>query len=155
LHDGSLRDALHHLKYRHDLGLGEIMAGKMAAVVQNNRWQPDLVIPVPLGVKRQRERGYNQAAVLAQPLAMMLGLAYTNKALYRIRETRSQVGLDREQRKMNMDGVFSAESKWVKDKNVLLVDDVMTTGATLNAASVALRQAGAVEVWAITLARAA
>ncbi len=155
LHDGSVRHALHRLKYRRDLSLGDALAAEMISLVCSQDWQPQLVVPVPLGKARLKERGYNQAALLARPIALALGIDYLPQSLQRKRETRSQVGLMRHERQRNMRGAFQANETWVAGKNVLLVDDVMTTGATMNAAAVALKQAGACCVWAISFARAA
>jgi ComF family protein len=154
LHDGTLRRAVHKLKYDRDIGLGEVLAKCMIGVVQSLDARLDLAIPIPLGAERLRQRGYNQAALLARPLAYHLNLPYCPQALRRIRETRTQVGLDRAQRLQNVAGAFQADPDSVGRKNVLLVDDVMTTGATLDAAARALCQAGAEGVWAVALARA-
>ena len=114
----------------------------------------DLIVPVALGPKRLKERGYNQANLLASPCAIRLGVECNQRALRRIRETRSQVGLSIVQRQNNVSGAFIADSKEVGGKRVLLIDDVLTTGATLNACAEALKQAGAVQIFSLTLARA-
>lgn len=117
-------------------------------------WPVDLVVPVPLGVARQAERGYNQAALLARPVALANQVAYSTKALWRTRETRSQVGLSLEQRWENVADSFSADPEKAKGKTVLVVDDVATSGATLDACAAALHSAGANQIFALTLARA-
>jgi ComF family protein len=114
----------------------------------------DLVVPVPVSLSRRSERGYNQAALLARPIALFYGLDYRPKALMKLRETRSQVGLTVEERKANVDDAFFGEQRIVKGKNILVVDDVTTSGATLNACAHVLRNAGAEEVYCLTLARA-
>lgn len=152
-HDGPLRQALHKLKYRRDLGLGEVLAKHMIEVANQNSLDVEVVVPVPLGRKRKRERGYNQAALLARPIAMGLGLPYRTAALKRIRETQSQVGLTIEQRRENVADAFQADPKLVSCRKVGLIDDVMTTGATLEASASALKQAGAVEISGLILAR--
>ena len=155
LHDGSARHALHQLKYRRDIGLGDALSQEMILLLDELDWQPQIVVPVPLGKNRQQERGYNQAALLARPVSLALGLPYKPQVLQRKRETRTQVGLTRDERRQNMRGAFTARRQSVEGRHVLLVDDVMTTGATLNSAAIALKEAGAANIWAITFARAA
>ena len=113
---GPLQNAVHRLKYHRDIALGEALAANMIACLSSQHWQIDLVTPVPLGVVRQAERGYNQAALLAKPVALACHLAYEPKALHRLRETRSQVGLTLEQRWENVAGSFSADPDVVKGK---------------------------------------
>ena len=153
-HEGPLRLALHQLKYRRDVGLGEELSNHLVNIIKRKNIMVDIVVPVPLGWKRQRERGYNQSALLARPLALALGLPFRSRALKRVRETRTQVGLSIEQRRKNVLGAFEAKPRFVAGKNILLVDDVMTTGATMEAAGLALEQAGAIKIYGLTLARA-
>jgi ComF family protein len=122
--------------------------------LKNLAWQIDVIIPVPLGVARQKERGYNQAALIARPVALGTGRSYRPKALSRVRETKTQVGLSIEERRKNVGGAFKAERQRVVDKNVLLIDDVLTTGSTMEACAAALIEAGAGKVYGLTLARA-
>lgn len=147
-----VQSALHKLKYRHDLSMGDAIAAAMMPFVQNLNWKIDLVVPVPLGKQRMRERGYNQVAMIAKPLAMGLGLQYLPNALVRRKETRSQVGLNREERHRNVHEAFRADAG-VKGKVVLIMDDVSTTGSTLSSGADALYAAGASDVFALTVAR--
>ena len=112
------------------------------------------MIPVPLGKRRLKERGYNQVALVAQPLAYQVGLAYAPRGLWKSRETRSQVGLNVSQRRENVQSAYQADSAIVKGKAVLLMDDVATTGSTILSCTEALMSAGARDVYAITIARA-
>jgi competence protein ComFC len=153
-HEGPLRKALHKLKYKRDLGLGDELSTFLIGIMKDNEIPGDLVVPVPLSTQRFRERGYNQAALLARPIAMALRIPYRPRALKRIRETRSQVGLSITQRQKNVEGAFSADPALVAGKSVILVDDVMTTGATINEAGKALKQAGADWVAGLILAKA-
>ena len=114
----------------------------------------NLVIPVPIGAARKKERGYNQAALLAWPLAVGSAIPYCSQGLIKTRDTPSQVGLDSQQRRANVAGAFQARPRMVTGKCVLVVDDVTTSGATLEVCSSALLQAGASSVYALTLARA-
>lgn len=130
------------------------MAGWLEEICRRERWQPDVVIPVALFRQRQRQRGYNQAELVASALAEFLAVPLAAEGLVRTRETRSQVGLDASQRADNVRGAFRASPAWVEGRAVLLVDDLFTTGATLAACAEALRGAGAVQVFAATVARA-
>ena len=153
--EGVLRHAIHQLKYYGDLALGEALARPMIDLYSGLPWNVDLVVPVPLGVARRAERGYNQASLLAWPIALSCGLAYRPKALRRWRDTPSQVGLDMLERRKNLIDAFQARPDLVDGKAVMLVDDVTTTGATMQACALALRKAGASRIYGLTLARTA
>jgi ComF family protein len=114
----------------------------------------EVVIPVPLSPQRLRERGYNQAGLLARGFAELAGLRYAPEGAGRVRHTASQVGLSAEQRRANVAGAFEGRPRFVAGRAVILVDDVRTTGATLEACAEALRAAGAASIWGLTLARA-
>jgi len=131
--EGPIRKAVHKLQYRGEIGLGFLLAEKLITCYHEWNWQVDLVIPVPLGVARLSERGYNQAALLARPLALYLGIPFRPIGLIRLRETRSQVGLSYEQRLENVRDAFSARKEIVAGKKVLIVDDVATSSATIDA----------------------
>ncbi len=152
--DDPLRQALHRLKYRRDIGLGDALAVQMVDFILKLDWPIDMIVPIPLGKTRQKERGYNQVGMVARPLSLALGLAYSPKALIRRRDTRSQVGLPREQRRENVRDAFQAVGVQVRDRTILLMDDVATTGSTLEAGADALLSAGARQVYALTVARA-
>ena len=115
----------------------------------------DLVIPVPLHRRRLRERGFNPAALLARSLARVQRLPFDPVALERIRDTPSQTGLSRTERRRNVRGAFRAAACARISERVWLVDDVVTTGSTLTAAAVALRRAGARRITGICAARTA
>lgn len=142
------------LKYRSYVGLAWDLAQHMALAYKRQDWTVDLVVPVPLADDRLAERGFNQAELLARPLSWLLRVPLHSWELQRNRATPKQVGRTFEARYQNIQGAFSAEETLVKGKRMLLVDDVMTTGATLNAAAAALKAAGADTVYAITVGRA-
>lgn len=123
-------------------------------VVQQAGWELQLVVPVPLGRARQRQRGYNQVALIASSLAGRLGIEFRPDAIQRTRETRSQVGLDANARRENVQGAFQARPQLVQDRTVCLVDDLLTTGATLIACAEAVRQAGCRQVVGVSVGRA-
>jgi competence protein ComFC len=152
--EGPIRKALHSLKYRRNVPLGDTLAQCMVKHVACMDWQVDMLVPVPLGRQRMLERGYNQVGLVAMPLAARLGWNYIPQALSRTSETRSQVGLSPVERKENVSGAFHANKSIVTGKKVLLMDDVATTGATLAACATELLKAGAKVVYGLTLARA-
>lgn len=151
---GSLRVALHRLKYQKDIALGEALSHHLVELLDELNWPVDLITAVPLSKNRLQDRGYNQAGLLAFPMALACRIPYTSDALSRVRETRSQVGLSAEERLHNVKGAFEANASRVNNKTVLVVDDVTTTGATLQACAEALLQSGARQVYGLTLARA-
>lgn len=133
--------------------MGDVIAAGMLPFVRDLGWKADMVVPIPLGRRRMKERGYNQVAMIAKPLAIGLGLEYSPGALSRRKETRSQVGLSREERRQNVCDAFQAGAG-VKGKTILIMDDVSTTGSTLSSGADALYASGAREVYALTVARA-
>ncbi|HEY3368925.1 MAG TPA: flagellar assembly protein FliW [Symbiobacteriaceae bacterium] len=142
-HEGALREAIHHLKFGGRSDLAVPLGRKLAPLVV---LRPDLVMAVPLHRSRLHERGYNQAALLAEGLAGALAVPVTG-GLLRLRATGHQAKLDRAGRLHNLDGAFGTTGRpsWV-DRSVLLVDDVLTTGATAAAVARVLRGAGARDV---------
>jgi competence protein ComFC len=152
--DSPLQNGLHTMKYRGNVAFGEAIAMQMTEDVRSLHWPVNVLIPVPLGKKRLKERGYNQVALVAQPLAYQLGLRYEPGALQKTRETRSQVGLTISQRSENVQSAYTANSTAVAQKSVLIMDDVATTGSTISACTAALLSAGAQDVYVLTIARA-
>ena len=150
---GPLRNALHRLKYQGDIALGEIFARPLIEMVKALQWKVDAVVPVPIGIARKAERGYNQAAIIGFPLALGCGFDYHSKWLTKVRETRSQVGLTLAERHENVREAFMAQARSISGLSVLVVDDVTTSGATMQACASALKKAGVKEVYGITLAR--
>jgi ComF family protein len=156
---GSVRDALHQLKYagerRLARPLGEAVARRWARVGEG----ATVVVPVPVHAERERQRGYDQAALIAEVAAARLGLPCV-RALERTRVTVAQFELGRDERSTNVVGAFRVlvgsagqARRSIAGLWVLLVDDVVTTGATLAACAVALEEAGAYAVSAIAVAR--
>jgi len=151
LFGGPLADAVHAFKYRSRPALAAPLAGWLCRRV--GVAPGAVVVSVPLARGRRRERGYDQAALLADALAHATGAERRRGALRRVRETAPQVGRDRTARARNVAGAFAAAAG-VADRDVVLVDDVVTTGATADACARALKAAGARTVSVLALARA-
>lgn len=152
--EGPIQKAIHELKYRRNIGLAEVLSTPLVRLIQAMNWMCDGVLAVPLGKDRLKERGYNQAALLARPTAYALALPFMDKALIRVKETKTQVNLNRRERIDNVKQAFHAREPLVGGRRMLVVDDVVTTGATMNACAQALREAGCEAVYGISLARA-
>ncbi len=142
-------------KFRADLAAGRVLAGLLAdRACADVPSLPELVVPVPLHPARLRERGYNQALELARPLARALAIPLRHDLLVRTRATPPQTGFDAQTRRRNLRGAFAVAPGSVLPAHVALVDDVMTTGATLHECARVLRRAGVARVDAWALARA-
>jgi ComF family protein len=143
-------------KFNANLGLLPLFATAIARAVNERDTQrrPDLVIPLPLAPKRLAERGFNQSALLGAQVSKALGTRFEARGMLRVRETPPQSGLNREARLKNVRGAFDCAHR-LDGKHVAIVDDVMTTGATLSEAAKVLKKAGAIRVSAWVIARAA
>jgi ComF family protein len=125
----------------------------VAALVRNNVARPDVIIPMPLAKKRLATRGFNQSALLAREIGKKLQIKVESHGLLRVRETPPQAGLNRTARLENMKGAFDCAQNLVGQR-IALVDDVMTTGATMSDAARALKKQGATKIDAWAIARA-
>lgn len=153
IYGGQLAHAITRLKYEGALHLAPALGALLCETAQ--QLAPiDRVVPVPLHRRQLLSRGFNQAALLAAPVAHALNAPLCTGSLRRIRHTARQVGLAQRQRQRNVEGAFSAQPARVAGCRILLVDDVLTTGATASACSAALLDAGAEQVLVLTLARA-
>ncbi len=153
VYEGPARDAVLALKFEGIAAIARTMGVPMAERLVE--WDPDIsaIVPVPLGGSRKRSRGYNQSALLAREISRLTGIPVTADALVRRRSTPPQVGqADWEARRDNVEGAFSAGRRSVAG-GVLLIDDVITTGATLDACARVLLTAGSGPVFALTFAR--
>jgi ComF family protein len=150
------RALIHGLKYGDRLEVAVALSGWMAAAGRDLLAEADALVPVPLHWTRLVARRFNQAAELTRHLSARTGLANEALLLKRVRRTRHQVGLTRAQRLENVTGAFriAADRRgWVRGKRLVLVDDVLTTGATLEACCRVLRRAGAARIDVLTAAR--
>lgn len=153
IYEGVARKAIHALKYRHREQLAGPLAGLLESELRRRPLRVDLLTPVPLHPRKLAERGYNQSALLAAELGRRLAIP-VEPCLERLRETRAQAGLGRKQREANVKGAFgAAPGRRVEGLRVGVVDDVCTTGATLEQCARALEDAGAASVWGIAVAR--
>jgi len=156
LYQAELVRAIVLLKFERVEPLARWLAGRLAELVRKEGLAADIVVPVPLHRQRERERGYNQADLIAKPLARKLGLPYRAVLLVRTKPRPDKHILSLEERWDSVRGAFATRpGTKVDNLRVLLVDDVMTTGATLDACARALRGAGAKSVIGLTVARAA
>ncbi len=152
--EGPLREAIHRFKYRPCKALGRPLA---AWITKNIRPVSgvDCIMPVPLHISRLRQRGFNQALIIAQELSKTFSIPLSYYNLSRVRPTRPQVELTGEERIKNVSGAFALRRPdEIRGRDVLLVDDVHTTGATMNECASVLKDAGASRVTALTIARA-
>lgn len=149
-----LRKAIHRLKYQNEKSLAPHLAELLAECYQANGLRTEVIVPVPLHPARYKMRGYNQSTLLARALAFTLQQPVDDKTLIRHRITQSQMTLKAHERQQNVSGAFACQSTALANKKILLIDDVCTTGSTLNACAQALKANGASCVYGLTLARA-
>jgi ComF family protein len=156
IYNDTLFDAIVLLKYEEVTRLGNWFAERIAGCIAQelDEWRVDAVVPVPLHPGRQRERGYNQAELIARPLAKRLGARADTRLLTRTKPRPAQLLLSRSERWKSVRGAYATPGgAKVDNLRILLVDDVMTTGATLDACARALKKAGASRVVGLTVAR--
>jgi ComF family protein len=149
--DDPLNKIIHQLKYDHRAAYAQGLANRLGGLLATYPWMKriDVIVPVPLHRSRIRARGYNQSQLLADELGNLFGIPVVSKVLVRTRATQSQTRLTAQQRQQNVAGAFAVfESEAVRSKRILLVDDVVTTGCTVNECAKTLRKAGARDVQA-------
>ncbi len=147
-----IRKAIHSFKYEGVTDLAVPLADWLVGAWRGHGLSADLIVPVPLHPRREAERGYNQALLLAREVGGRVQVPLAHAALVRAVRTRPQVGLNRDERRANIAGAFVCAGK-VTDLRIVLIDDVCTTGATLEACAAALQAAGARQVVGLTVAR--
>lgn len=157
IYEGHCRDLVHAFKYHHKTHLRRPLALLAADALRDfvATCAPEVVVPVPLHVRRLRERGFNQAVLLGEIWAREWGLPLQRSVLRRIRWTEPQINLAAAQRRDNVRGAFDVrDANIVEGRRILLVDDVYTTGSTVKECAGVLKAAGAEEVVVVTVARA-
>lgn len=156
-YDGVLKKAIKRFKFQKRKHLAKPLGNLMIEYLNHHLWKDalDLIIPVPLHENRLRERSFNQAELLATNITEMTDIPTVSGLLFRKRHTHPQFNLPRAQRLQNVRGAFEIKGKkLIQDKNVLLVDDIYTTGATVAECTKVLKEAGAKSVHILTLSRA-
>jgi ComF family protein len=152
--DEVVRKAIHQLKYQNLKAISLCLAELLADYLQSNPLPGEAIIPVPLHPRRLRERGYNQSALLAQGLGKLTNLLVIEDCLIRVKQVRPQVKASNvEERQRNVANAFTCRDGRVSGKQIILIDDVCTSGATLESCATALKSRGAASVWGLTLAR--
>ena len=151
-YDKRIAKILQRAKYGGKPGAVKSMAGLLGELLKEESITAELVVPVPMYKKDLGERGYNQSGIAARKIARVLGLPCKERALLKIRGTKRQADLAKSARGRNLSGAFTAVTDIVKDKVILLVDDIITTGSTLTECRITLLEAGAKSVEAAVIA---
>jgi len=155
-YENIILNAIHRFKYKRNMSTGEIMSSLMAdfSFPDIDFTDYSLIIPVPLHIKRLRERGFNQSLILARAIGKKRNIPVDFSLLKRRKFTTTQTGSNRNERKQNIKDAFEvSDQNKIKGENIILIDDVYTTGATINECAKTLIKAGAEKISALTLAR--
>ncbi len=152
--EGAIREAIHKLKYQNLRALAVPLAGMLREYLVASPLDVDVLVPVPLHRKRLRERGYNQAELLALELEKLINIPVATDVLIRLRHTPPQARTTTvEERKRNIADSFACRDNRLRDQRVLLLDDVATSGTTLDACAAVLKANGVASVWGLVMAR--
>jgi len=151
--EGTMRQAIHQLKYRNLKAISSSLAVLLADYLLLNPLLGEVLVPVPLHPRRLRERGYNQSVLLAKELSRLINLPVITDCLIRVKEAKPQVRTTTvKERRKNVTGAFICHGDKINGKQIILIDDVCTSGATLEACATALKNNGAVSIWGLTIA---
>jgi len=149
-----IRKAVHELKYKHLKALSFCLAELLAEYLKEHTLPGEILVPVPLHPRRLRERGYNQSLLISRDLGKLIMMPVLDNCLARVKEVQAQVKTAAvEERWSNVIDAFICQDDRVNDKRIILIDDVCTSGATLESCAVALKKQGAISVWGLTIAR--
>ena len=148
-----MRQAIHQLKYQNLKAISSSLAVLLADYLLLNPLPGEVLVPVPLHPRRLRERGYNQSVLLAKKLSRLINLPVITDCLIRVKEAKPQVRTTTvKERRKNVTGAFICHGDKINGKQIILIDDVCTSGATLEACATALKNNGAVSIWGLTIA---
>lgn len=156
LHKEPVNHSVYQFKYHNQRTFGRYYAAEILKKYRSTllNWKPDIIIPIPLHLTKLRKRGYNQAALVAKELGKYLRVTVDIKGFRRVRGTVPQKGLNPAERRMNLEGAFSVREHLraaLKGKTVLLIDDIYTTGSTMDEAARTLKKEGAEKVFYLTI----
>ena len=153
LHREPVSGALYRFKYHNKRNYGRIFAGELAERYERQilGWKIQEIVPVPLYRSRRRKRGFNQSEIIARELSDATGIPVRTDVLFRVKKTSPQKSLGKQERQANLRGAFAVSGSWKAPENVLLIDDIYTTGATLERAAKILRIAGVQNVYFLTV----
>ena len=153
IHREPVSGAVYRFKYKNKRNWGRIFANEMEKHYgsQIRRWEIKQIIPIPLHVSKRRKRGFNQSEIIARELSFLTGIPCKTDVLFRVKKTVPQKFLDNSGRAENLRGAFAVSRKWKAPGNILLIDDIYTTGATLERAAKMLKKAGARNIYFLTI----
>ena len=150
--DKTLQNIVHSLKYNKQFRIGTFLGEILAEGIILKNWMIDLILPVPIHHLKKAERGYNQSDFIVKGMSKGLKISYSARTVKRIRYTETQTNLKLQERAKNVENAFKVtNSKKIKNKNILLVDDVITTGATTLECAKVLMNAGAEKIYACSV----
>jgi len=153
LFDGPMRKAIHQLKYQNLKAISSCLAAFLADYLASNALPGEVLVPVPLHPKKLKQRGYNQSCLLARELSKLIKLPVIEDCLMRVKQAQPQVkAVNVKERQENVADAFTSCDEELADKQIILIDDVRTSGATLESCAKALKNKGAISVWGLTVA---
>ena len=152
--EGTIKQAIYQLKYKNLRAIAEPLAELLSNYIATHPVPGEVLVPVPLHRKRLRERGYNQSELLTRELGKLIRLPVMTDCISRNRHTPTQtIATSIVERRSNVASAFTCRKHNLQNKEIILIDDVATSGATLNACAATLKAAGAASVWGLTIAR--
>lgn len=153
LHQEPVSQAIYQFKFHNKRIYGEYFAEELAKEYsrQIRKWEITEIVPVPLHPKKRKKRGYNQAEILARELGKLLNIPVNSRCIYRVENTTPQKELNDKERRRNLRRAFAIDPKWVPSGNVLIIDDIYTTGSTIDAMSRLLKKKGTPKVHFLTV----
>lgn len=153
LHQGAVKQSVYQFKYHNRRIYSSFFAKELLSKYEKSiiRWRISVIIPIPLSRKKQKQRGYNQAELIAVCIGKYMGIPICTDGLRRVKDTKPQKQLSVRERRSNMMHAFCWEKELLHGENILLIDDIYTTGNTIDAAAAELRRAGACKVYFLTI----